>query len=129
MRGRRTIGWSLAALALAACQPPPTTRQPEPKPETEPAEVRYPPGGGPKGTTPKQSADLQVVFQWPLYLARTGQRARESAVGYVRADGSSGGVILINGDGAVIQPIPGTLGPDAADQARRWLTARGWQVR
>ena len=61
MKGRRTIGWSLAALALAACQPPPTTRQPEPKPETAPAEVRYPPGGAPKGTTPKQSADLQVV--------------------------------------------------------------------
>ncbi|WP_296597109.1 hypothetical protein [Phenylobacterium sp.] len=125
----RTIGWSLAALALAACEPAKTTRQPEPRPEAAPAEVRYPPGGPPPGATPKQDAELQVVFQWPLYLARTGQRARESAVGYVRTDGSSGGVILINGDGAVIQPIPGTLGPDAAEQARRWLTARGWQVR
>lgn len=130
MRSFGASGLALtAALALAACEPPKTTRQPEPRPEPAPAEARYPPGGTAPGTTPRQDAEVRVVFQWPLYLARTGQRARESAVGYVRADGASGGVILINGEGAVIQPIPGTQGPDAAEAARRWLTARGWEVR
>lgn len=119
-----------ALLLLAGCEPAKTTRQPEPRPEPAAADApRYPPGGTPPGTTPRQDTELKVVFQWPLYIARTGQRARESAVGYVRADGTSGGVILINGEGAVIQPIPGTQGPDAAEAARRWLTARGWSVR
>lgn len=118
-----------AALMLAGCEAK-TTRQPEPRPEPARADERtYPPGGTAPGTTPRQDTELQVVFQWPLYLARTGQRARESAVGYVRADGTSGGVILINAEGAVIQPIPGTEGPDAASAARRWLAARGWEVR
>ncbi len=117
------------ALMLAGCEAK-TTRQPEPRPEPPRADVRtYPPGGTAPGTTPREETDLQVVFQWPLYLARTDQRARESAVGYVRADGTSGGVILINAEGAVIQPIPGTQGPDAAQAARRWLAARGWEVR
>lgn len=118
------------ALLLAACEPAKTTRQPEPRPEPVSADARaYPPGGTAPGATPREDSELKVVFQWPLYLARTGQPARESAVGYVRADGTSGGVILINGEGAVIQPIPGTQGPDAAQAARRWLTARGWAVR
>ena len=116
-------------LMLTACEPQKTTRQPQPRPEPAPSETRYPPGGTAPGTTPRADTELTVVFQWPLYLARTGQRARESAVGYVRADGRSGGVILINGEGAVIQPIPGTEGPDAAEAARRWLMARGWAVR
>jgi hypothetical protein len=128
-RGRREAAGLAAALMLAGCEAK-TTRQPEPAPEPPRAGERtYPPGGTAPGTTPRQDADLQVVFQWPLYVARTGQRARESAVGYVRADGTSGGVILINAEGAVIQPIPGTQGPDAAEAARRWLMARGWEVR
>jgi hypothetical protein len=117
-----------AALALAACEPAKTTRQPEPPPEPPPTVKTYPPGGTAPGAVAKDDAQLRVVFQWRLKLARTGRPARESAVGYVRADGSSGGVILINGEGAVIQPIPGTLGPDAADVARRWLEARGWAL-
>ena len=117
------------ALSVAACEPAKTTRQPEPPPEPPPTVRTYPPGGTAPGVTAKDDAQLQVVFQWRLKLARTGRPARESAVGYVRADGSSGGVILINGEGAVIQPIPGTQGPDAAEAARRWLTARGWEVR
>lgn len=129
MARRGTAGLA-AALLLAGCEPAKTTRQPEPRPEPPRADERtYPPGGTAPGTTPREETDLQVVFQWPLYLARTGQRARESAVGYVRADGTSGGVILINAEGAVIQPIPGTQGPDAAEAARRWLAARGWEVR
>lgn len=130
-RRRRTgAGVAVALLVLAACEPAKTTRQPEPAPEPAAADVRrYPPGGSAPGATPREDTQLRVVFQWPLYLARTGQRARESAVGYVRADGTSGGVILINAEGALIQPIPGTLGPDAAEVARRWLTARGWEVR
>lgn len=122
---------AIAALALlTACEPAKTTRQPEPRPEPASADAPvYPPGGAAPGATPREDARLRVVFQWPLYLARTGQPARESAVGYVRADGTSGGVILLNGEGAVIQPIPGTQGPDAAEAARRWLVARGYQVR
>jgi hypothetical protein len=127
---RRSVGIVvLGLLVLAACEPAKTTRQPQPAPETAPAARTYPPGGTPPGTTPKQATELRVIFQWPLYLTRTGQPARESAVGYARADGSSGGVILINGEGAVIQPIPGTEGPDAAAVARRWLEARGWSLR
>lgn len=128
---RGTIGLVLAgALALlAACEPAKTTRQPEPAPEPPATARTYPPGGTAPGAAAKDDAALRVVFQWPLVVARTGRPARESAVGYVRADGSSGGVILINGEGAVIQPIPGTLGPDAAQAARRWLEARGWALR
>jgi len=119
-----------AALALAACEPAKTTRQPEPAPEPPAAEApTYPPGGTPPGTTPKETTDVRVIFQWPLYVTRTGRPARESAVGYARADGTSGGVILINAEGAVIQPIPGTQGPDAAAVAKRWLEARGWSLR
>lgn len=121
------VVWA-AALALAACEPAKTTRQPQPRPEPAPTVKTYPPGGTAPGAAAKDDADLRVVFQWRLKLMRTGQPARESAVGYVRADGSSGGVILINGEGAVIQPIPGTLGPDAAEVARRWLEARGWAL-
>lgn len=117
------------ALVLAGCEPAKTTRQPEPAPEPPAPTVRtYPPGGTAPGATAKDDAELSVVFQWRLKLARDGRPARESAVGYVRADGSPGGVILINGEGAVIQPIPGTLGPDAAAVARRWLEARGWAL-
>lgn len=119
----------LGALVLLACEPAKTPRQPAPPPEPAPAVRTYPPGGTPPGTRPRQDTELQVLFQWPLYVARTGQPARESAVGYVRADGTSGGVILINAEGAVIQPIPGTQGPDAAAVARRWLEARGWALR
>lgn len=121
------VVWA-AALALAACEPAKTTRQPQPRPEPAPTVKTYPPGGTAPGGTARDDAELRVVFQWRLKLMRTGQPARESAVGYVRADGSSGGVILINGEGAVIQPIPGTLGPDAAEVARRWLEARGWAL-
>jgi hypothetical protein len=124
---RRSI-W-IVVLALAACEPAKTHRQPQPAPEPAPAIRTYPPGGTPPGGTPRQDTELRVLFQWPLKIARTGAPARESAVGYVRADGTSGGVILINGEGAVIQPIPGTLGPDAAAVARRWLEARGWALR
>lgn len=116
------------ALALAACEPAKTTRQPEPRPEPAPTVKTYPPGGTAPGATAKDDARLRVVFQWRLKRVRTGQPARESAVGYVRSDGRSGGVILINGEGAVIQPIPGTQGPDAAEAARRWLAARGWAL-
>lgn len=121
----------LAATAalLAACEPAKTTRQPEPAPEPASTVRTYPPGGTAPGAAARDDAALRVVFQWPLVVARTGRPARESAVGYVRADGTSGGVILINGEGAVIQPIPGTLGPDAAEVARRWLEARGWALR
>ena len=127
--GRR-LWIALAALAVTACEPAKTTRQPEPRPEPPPPAdgPRYPPGGAAPGTTPKTDTTLQVVFQWRLTSARTGRAARESAVGYVRADGTSGGVILINGDGAVVQPIPGTLGPDAAAVARRWLETRGYAL-
>jgi len=121
------VVWA-AALALTACEPAKTTRQPQPRPEPAPTVKTYPPGGTAPGAAAKDDAELRVVFQWRLKLMRTGQPARESAVGYVRADGSSGGVILINGEGAVIQPIPGTLGPDAAEVARRWLEARGWAL-
>lgn len=115
---------------LTACEPAKTTRQPQPAPEPASADgPRYPPGGTPPGDTPKQTTELSVVFQWRLAVARTGRPARESAVGYVRSDGTPGGVILINGEGAVIQPIPGTQGPDAAAVARRWLEARGWTLR
>ena len=129
--GMRRSVWivGLGTLVLVACEPAKTPRQLEPPPEPEPTVRTYPHGGTPPGTTPRQDAELRVLFQWPLDLARTGQPARESAVGYVRADGTSGGVILINAEGAVIQPIPGTQGPDAAAVARRWLEARGWALR
>ncbi len=127
MIGRPLVAVGLA-LALAGCEPAKTTRQPEPAPEPPATEKTYPPGGTAPGMTAKDDAELAVVFQWRLKLARTGRPARESAVGYVRADGTSGGVILINGEGAVIQPIPGTQGPDAAAVARRWLEARGWAL-
>jgi len=132
MTGRRTASGAVLAaalaLGLAACEPAKTTRQPQPAPEPAPTARTYPPGGTAPGTAAKDDAELRVVFQWPLKLARSGRPARESAVGYVRADGSSGGVILINGEGAVIQPIPGTQGPDAAAVARRWLESRGWAL-
>lgn len=116
-------------VAVAGCEPAKTTRQPEPRPEPPTADARrYPPGGTAPGGTPREDTSLKVVFQWRLTSARTGQPVRESAVGYVRADGTSGGVILISGEGAVIQPIPGTLGPDAAAAARRWLEARGYAL-
>jgi len=119
----------LIVLLLAGCEPAKTTRQPERRPEPVPAERTYPPGYTPPGDVARNDTSLRVVFQWRLAVARTGRPAQESAVGYVRADGRSGGVILINGEGAVIQPIPGTLGPDAAAVARRWLEARGWRIR
>ncbi|MBU1376752.1 MAG: hypothetical protein KKE02_08200 [Alphaproteobacteria bacterium] len=128
MTAFRKLMVGAAMLALAACEPAKTTRQPQPAAEPPPTERTYPPGGTAPGASAKDDATLRVVFQWRLKLARTGQPARESAVGYVRADGSSGGVILINGEGAVIQPIPGTLGPDAAAVARRWLESRGWAL-
>lgn len=130
VRPERGLWIALAALALSACEPAKTTRQPEPRPDPPPPAdaPRFPPGGSAPGSTPKADTTLQVVFQWRLTSARTGRPVRESAVGYVRADGTSGGVILISGEGAVIQPIPGTLGPDAAVTARRWLEARGYAL-
>lgn len=130
VRTERGLWIALAALALSACEPAKTTRQPEPRPEPPPPAdaPRFPPGGSAPGSTPKTDTTLKVVFQWRLTSARTGQPVRESAVGYVRTDGTSGGVILISGEGAVIQPIPGTLGPDAAAVARRWLEARGYAL-
>jgi len=121
----RCAGAALALALLTGCQRPPAQ---ESTPEPPPTVRTYPPGGTAPGATARDDAELRVVFQWRLKLARTGRPARESAVGYVRADGSPGGVILINGEGAVIQPIPGTLGPDAAAVARRWLEARGWAL-
>ncbi len=130
MRAAHALLAATLAVAVAGCEPAKTTRQPEPRPEPPPPAdaPRFPPGGSAPGSTPKADTTLTVVFQWRLTSARTGQPVRESAVGYVRADGTSGGVILISGEGAVIQPIPGTLGPDAAAVARRWLEARGYAL-
>lgn len=127
--------WAAAGLALAGCQPAkPYDPPPEPVQAVASAsggtrEGPPRPGGGVAGGTVKDDAPLTVVFQWRLNVARSGRPARETAVGYVRADGTSGGVLLINGEGAVIQPIPGTEGPDAAAVAARWLKSRGWVVR
>ncbi|WP_165844004.1 hypothetical protein [Phenylobacterium kunshanense] len=69
---------------------------------------------------------LYETFRWPLTVTRTGRPADATAVGLARTDGTSAGVIVINGRGALVQAIPGSEGPDGAAVAAAWLRARGW---
>ncbi|MEW5687191.1 MAG: hypothetical protein AB1942_19935 [Pseudomonadota bacterium] len=69
---------------------------------------------------------LYETFRWPLAITRTGRPADATAVGLARTDGTSAGVIVINGRGALVQSIPGSEGPDGAAVAAAWLRARGW---
>jgi hypothetical protein len=69
---------------------------------------------------------LFETFRWPLVVTRTGRAADATAVGLARTDGTSAGVIVINGRGALVQSIPGSEGPDGTARAAAWLKARGW---
>ena len=69
---------------------------------------------------------LYETFRWPLVITRTGRAADATAVGLARTDGSSAGVIVINGRGSLVQSIPGSEGPNGAVVAAAWLRARGW---
>jgi hypothetical protein len=109
---------ALGVEAVGTALPSPPGARPPPEPVLDAG-----------GLTGEVGGVLYEAFRWPLDLSRTGRPARETAVGYLRADGSSAGIIVENAKGAMVQSIPGTEGPDARAVAERWLQARGWTLR
>lgn len=146
------LGFGAAALALLAVAQAPWSRLwPVPAPSRLGADVtrtEAPAAAGGQGAArPGASAALQPddgsgaavaemearaglplyeTFSWSLTVTRTGRPADATAVGLARTDGTSAGVIVINGRGALVQAIPGSEGPDGAAVAAAWLRARGW---
>lgn len=152
-RWAAAIGFGTATLALlAVAQAPWRDLLPAPPPPSrlgaEPSRTEAPAAAGGVGAarpgasaqlTPDDGSAVAVeemearaglplyeTFRWPLTVTRTGRPADAAAVGLARTDGSSAGVIVVNGRGALVQVIPGSEGPDGTAIAAAWLRARGW---